>query len=459
MQIKMIGTVKSNQIACGNECVELNEYVDKVIDKLMVEHDALVKEQYYFKKEFTEKEYIDMLNDVENKMDLVPDELMKKVHGVYFTESDARNSWRDQCLSYKHGIERDYKRYKEFQEYIEDKRRELMNIPTDCIKVISNLKEYTEKQCRYYYKDVFQSYYDMFVDKVKALCPDDKDYSKTIKCVYEMKQSKKAVKILNEFFNRMKSFVLQLIDKLNEFSFDKFVEVESEMKRWINALFMYDFDIYIVEFIEKRLNYVDDEVMSDSKLVKRYCEHLMSEMNDAFIKELPEELDEHFKERTLCFAERFNYYCSEFKPLMNNDVKAIEHGSNTAEIKDFVVEDSVEDSVDENVKDSVKPGSNTAEIKDFVVKEPMEHKCSGIKDSLVEEIDDDDERTIESFMKTLTDEYIECNELLNKYNEYFGTEYKSSGFGKLKVIQNNFEKKSNVKRQGKWLTLYRKLNP
>ena len=221
------------------------------------------------------------------------------------------------------------------------------------------------------------------------------------------------------------------------------------MKRWINALFMYDFDIYIVEFIEKRLNYVDDEVMSDSKLVKRYCEHLMSEMNDAFIKELPEELDEHFKERTLCFAERFNYYCSEFKPLMNNDVKAIEHGSNTAEIKDFVVEDSVEDSVDENVKDSVKP----------VVKEPMEHKCSGIKDSLVEEIDDDDERTIESFMKTLTDEYIECNELLNKYNEYFGTEYKSSGFGKLKVIQNNFEKKSNVKRQGKWLTLYRKLNP
>ena len=65
--------------------------------------------------------------------------------------------------------------------------------------------------------------------------------------------------------------------------------------------------IYIVKFIEKRLNYVDDEVMSDSKLVKRYCEHLMSEMNDAFIKELPEELDEHFKERTLCFAERQQY--------------------------------------------------------------------------------------------------------------------------------------------------------
>ena len=59
MQIKMIGTAQTNQtnqIACGNECMDLNEYVDKVIDKLMVEHDALVKEQYYFKKEFTEKE-------------------------------------------------------------------------------------------------------------------------------------------------------------------------------------------------------------------------------------------------------------------------------------------------------------------------------------------------------------------------------------------------------------------
>ena len=44
-------------------------------------------------------------------------------------------------------------------------------------------------------------------------------------------------------------------------------------------------------------------------------------------------------------------------------------------------------------------------------------------------------------MKSLTDEFIECNELLNKYNIHFGTEYKSSGVGKLKVIQDNFEKK------------------
>ena len=84
----------------------------------------------------------------------------------------------------------------------------------------------------------------MFIDKVKALCPEDKDYSKTIRCVYDMKQSKKAVKILNEFFNQIKSFVMQLIDKLNEFSFVKFVEVEKEMKYQISKLFMYDVDIY-----------------------------------------------------------------------------------------------------------------------------------------------------------------------------------------------------------------------
>ena len=38
--------------------------------------------------------------------------IVMQIRGVYFTESDARNSWRDQCLSHKHGIERDYKRYK-----------------------------------------------------------------------------------------------------------------------------------------------------------------------------------------------------------------------------------------------------------------------------------------------------------------------------------------------------------
>ena len=339
-------------VVCDDKCMELNEYVDRVIDGLRVEHDALVKEQYYLKKEFTEKEYVDMLNDVEDRMGVVPNELMDEVDGVHFTAIDARNSWRDQCLSHKCGIERDYNRYKAFRDYVEGRRRELMNIPTDCGKVISNLKEFTEKKCRYYYKDVFQSYYDMFVDKVKALCPDDKDYSRTIRCVYEMKQSKKAVKILNEFFNRMKSLVLQIIDKLNGFGFDKYVEVEREMKRWITALLMYDFDSYIVEFIEKRLSYVDDEVMSDSKLVKQYCEHLMSEMNDAFINELPDELDEHFKERTLCFVERFSYYCSEFKPLRNNDGKAID--VDVDEVK-ANVDVEVKANVDDEVKDSVKP--------------------------------------------------------------------------------------------------------
>ena len=52
----MIGPVQTAQIACGDKCMELNKYVDKVVDKLMVEHNTLVKEQYYFKKEFTEKE-------------------------------------------------------------------------------------------------------------------------------------------------------------------------------------------------------------------------------------------------------------------------------------------------------------------------------------------------------------------------------------------------------------------
>ena len=41
-----------------------------------------------------------MLNDVENKMDLVPYEVMNEVDGVYFTAIDARN-W---CCTYTHSV-------------------------------------------------------------------------------------------------------------------------------------------------------------------------------------------------------------------------------------------------------------------------------------------------------------------------------------------------------------------
>ena len=63
--------------------------------------------------------------------------------------------------------------------------------------------------------------------------------------------------------------------------------------------------------------------------------------------------------------------------------------------------------------------------------------------------------TLESFIQTLPDEEMDIKVIVDMYNNYFGTSYSSVGFAKIKGINEYFTKRQ-TKRNGKWVTFYRK---
>ena len=63
---------------------------------------------------------------------------------------------------------------------------------------------------------------------------------------------------------------------------------------------------------------------------------------------------------------------------------------------------------------------------------------------------------LDSFLSTLSDDWIEINELVDMYNKYFDSNVNSRGFSRIKGIKDSFEKKSDRKNNKK-STLYRVL--
>ena len=394
----------SNQIVS----FDVQDYVENRIQKLMKEHDEVVREQYYLHRELTDEEYNKLINDLEMRQHNVPEEYLKPTN-PYTTEKQIQEQWKLMCIKEKGLIERDMKRMHEFKAFIESERKKLMTVPTNSIKLTSNLRDYISKQIHYYYKDIYVTYYDMFHDKIIKLCPESKDYSKTIKSVYDMKQSKKATKILNEFFDKLKSFLYNLVSKFNDIDINTqtYMMIEKFMKEKMNS-FLMAFDLVIGDFIEKQLNYIDDEPMDNSKVAKQYCEHVMAEMNKSLMTDLPEVLNQELNIRCEDFYDSFVWYFSNKIDLNSLRIKK----------------------EDENKVETKALTALAVEVKN--------------------------EKSFIQFLDSLPDEFIECNELVSKYNEYFGTSYSNKGFGNLRLIKDSFEKKPNVKRGGKILTLYKK---
>ena len=392
---------------------DVNTYVENRIHKLMKEHDEVVKEQYYLHKELTDEEYNKLINDLEMRQYNVPEEYLKPTN-PYTTEKQICDEWKLMCIKEKGLIERDMKRMHEFKAFIESERKKLMTVPTNSLKLTSNLRDYITKQIHYYYKDIYVTYYDMFHEKIINLCPKSKDYSKTIKSVYDMKQSKKATKILNEFFDKLKAFLYNLVSKFNDIDTNTqtYMLIEKFMTEKMNS-FLMTFDIIIGDFIEKQLNYIDDDTMDNSKIAKQYCEHVMAEMNKSFMTDLPEILNQELSIRCEDFYDSFIWYFS-----------------NKIDLNSLRI--NKEETPEENITES---------------------KVKSLTVSIVEV---KKEKSFIQFLDSLPDEFIECNELVSKYNEYFGTSYTNKGFGNLKVIKDSFDKKPNVKRGGKILTLYKK---
>ena len=141
----------------------------------------------------------------------------------------------------------------------------------------------------------------------------------------------------------------------------------------------------------------------------------ISQINQVLIQELPKALNSKFED----------YYLS---------LKEMIYGEEE-EIKEIP-----EDKEEEQTALCAKISENSSEV------------MKRIRDSEVLSLN----LTLDSFLSTLPDDWIEINELVDMYNKYFNSNVNSRGFSKIKGIKDSFEKKSNIKKNKK-LTLYRVL--
>lgn len=392
--------------------MSVQKFVTDKLAKLDEEHKRYVKESYYLHAEYTNKEYEEMISEIEEKMMRPP-----KSTDEFTTTEMLRTAWVNDCKREIESIKRDMKRAEDYRMYRQQKEVELDRYPKSNDDVIRNLRDYINEKINYYHKDLVDSYFDMFVDKVQKICPKDKDYSRTIGSVYQNKNSKKAMGILTMFFDTMRNELLKISLNVKGVQSDLYFMMEQLLKSQFLKLIERVHTI-IYDFIQMKIDYIDEEdEMSDSRAVKVYAETCMCQLNEMLMKELPELLDEEFK---IAIEDRIEDLSYRWKEQIGYEFgksqKMIEQERTT------VVE--------------INDKSLVAEV----IEKPEEVK----------------EVSIDSFIETLPNDEIEINELVKMCNNYFGTTKTAVGFGKLKDIKDKFTKKIDRSSQKK-ITYYQKL--
>ena len=397
--------------------MKLEAYVSQNLAKLDAEHQRNVKRNYFLHKELSLDEYKEHLDRLEKARFEPPDNWDRK-------------QWAEQISKEIELFKRDMNKTEEYQRFRKGKECELRNYPVNNDKVIQNIKEYVDKKINYYHKDLIDSYFQMFVDKISKICPQDKNYSKTISSVYNSKNSKIAMNILLQFFNALKNELMTLAMNVKRVQSTKFVEMQNLLKKsFIDVIEKLHGAIY--DFIEQKIDYVDDgETMTDSKAFKVYAEMIMGELNQTLMNELPPMLDETFREQIEWTKEdlsiRWEREIGIPLGIGYEQPKALVEPINEPKVDEPINESKVDEPVNEYIVEPVVV---------VAVEEPQD--------------------PMKSFISTLLDEEIEVNDLTKRYNIYFGKSVSVRGFGMLKEIKANFTKHRRLV-NGTKLTFYRK---
>ena len=178
---------------------------------------------------------------------------------------------------------RDKLRTIDFEERFEARRKELE------IKYYQPTKYATTEVVKYIndsHQEMLDFIFESFVDKVKKLCPEDKDYEQTIKSVYDNKYSQKVIDVFESLRgNLLRTFTelikacdnpLKLSDTLQMKMFNLYADMEGE--------------------IEDLINTQPDKQMSSSRLVKSYSQSLLSSIHQFIINVLSKMIQERLQE-------------------------------------------------------------------------------------------------------------------------------------------------------------------
>ena len=407
-----INTINNNNSI--NSVQRLEQYKTKVMNKYLSEHSEHVAKHYFLHKELTEEEYNQCINDLEECLLHPPEK---------YNTNELIQSYKDSVQHEILLIKRDQEQTRNFNIFLKEKEEELNQYPTNNSKLLSNLSKYITTRSNYYLKDLFDSYFDMFVEKVTNLCPEDKDYNKTIRSVYTCRHSRKATDSISNIFHKITTTFNSMIQYLNHSPLTCYYTIQKLLEKEFDSLLSVAHTL-IYNFISNRLDCYDDEPMNDSRAVKAFCEMIMSDLNNDLINILPVELGEELSIRCqdriedidVTFQNQFSISLVNLKPLESpTNLKPLESPVNQ---KQLTISPVIQEKVNQPETRRTKP-------------------------------------TLESFIENLPLTPIELSTLTERYNQTFDTNLSPNSLSKLKNFRQHFDvTRKNI--NGKSATIYTK---
>ena len=401
-----INTISNNKSI--NSVQRLEQYKTNIMNKYRSEHNEHVAKHYFLHKELTEEEYNQCINDLEECLLHPPEK---------YNTAELVKSYKDSVQHEILLIKRDQEQTRNFNIFLREKEDELNQYPTNNSKLLSNLSKYITTRSNYYLKDLFDSYFDMFVEKVTNLCPEDKDYNKTIRSVYTCRNSRKATDSISNIFHKITTTFNSMIQYLNHSPLTCYYTIQKLLEKEFDSLLSVAHTL-IYNFISNRLDCYDDEPMNDSRAVKAFCEMIMSDLNNDLINILPVELGEELSIRCqdriedidVTFQQRFSISLVNLKPL-----ESLEPPANQ---KQLTITPIIQEKVNQPETRRTKP-------------------------------------TLESFIENLPLTPIELSILTERYNQTFETNLSPNSISKLKNFREHFDV-TRDRTNGKNITIYTK---
>lgn len=411
----------------------VNKYFDEEYDRIVDDANNKIKLYKSIVKNNSEKltedekeELEDEMKRIRKEIDNLPEYVEAKMKRNYYKEYHLYPEMKEELPKTIFMLERckhenelaiaDWKEKCLAKEKKEEHKRleEYLSLPHNNDDVIKNVNEFVSLSVQSNFSELLDEYYSMYEKLFNDL--DKEKYSKTLRCVFDEKSSKKVMKMFIEHNKIIENRLSYLINYVRFNKSTEYVLIETELKKSFEK-FINDHFMNIYQFLCRRLNRLEKNIkpFNSSTALKTFALSIITQINQILIDELPNILNQRFEE----------YYLTLKEKLFNeNEEEKVECIRENKEHVDLETKNS-SDGSEQSVLDT-----------------KSRSRC---KTSLTLDLN--------SFLEIIPDEWVEINDLVKMYNNYFGKNVSNIGFSKLKGINEAFMKKTQIVK-GKKLTLY-----
>ena len=423
-KLALLSDEKINEYVNERFDEEYDRIVDDVNNKIKL-YKSIVKDKAQKLTEDEKEEFNVEIKRLRKEIDNLPEYVENKIKRNYYKEYHLYPEMKEELPKTIFMLERcrhenelaiaDWKEKCLEKEKEEERKRleEYLSIPHNNNDVIKNLNEFVSLTVQSNFSELLDEYYSMYEKLFNDL--DKEKYSKTLRCAFDEKSSKKVMKMFIEHNKIIENRLSYLINHVRFNETNEYQLIENTLKKSL-AKFINDHFMNIYQFLRRALNKLEKNIkpFNSSTALRTFAQSIITQINQILIDELPNTLNQRFEE----------YYLSLKEKLFNEK----------------------EEQKVERIKEKALCAAGVAP--ENKVEEPvsLEPKVT-VKTNLSLSLD------LNSFIEVIPDGWIQINDLVKIYNNYFGKNVSNIGFSKLKGINEAFTKKTQITK-GKKLTLY-----